>query len=311
MPDSDDPPYRSPSRRHQRRFFYKYVSSEVAKTILANRTLRWSSPLLFNDPFDVTQELRLNFNESELNQAVVEELAALYGEGPDPDYAPSGLRQRLLKTMMDSLQEHPELRRRIIEEWHRSAGATTPGQIEAMAELKEKWRNLVPRLRILCLSELNDVTPMWNHYADAYRGVVLEFEAVDRLDSAFLVARPVTYQDAPPAIANKEVWARCMSERGPSTYIELFTEYEYVKTTPWAHEREWRIVSFARDDEPGCFSDISFMTRELAGVYLGAQCSQDDENDILALLRHGLEHVSVYKASIVPTEARFTFQRIR
>lgn len=73
-----------------------------------------------------------------------------------------------------------------------------------MAELKEKWREIVPRFRILCLSELNDVTSMWNHYADEYRGVVLEFEAVDQLDSVFLVARLVTYQDVPPAIEIKK-----------------------------------------------------------------------------------------------------------
>jgi hypothetical protein len=30
----------------------------------ATRRLRWSSPLLFNDPFDVTQELRLNFDST-------------------------------------------------------------------------------------------------------------------------------------------------------------------------------------------------------------------------------------------------------
>lgn len=160
---------------------------------------------MFNDPFDVTQELRLNFNESELNQAVVEELAALYEEEPAPDYAPSGVRQKILKVLMASIKEHPNLRRRVIAGWRRIASVTTQGQIEAMAELKKRWRDLVPRFRILCLSELNDVTSMWNHYADAYRGVVLEFEAVDRLDSVFLIARPVTYQDAPPAIANKEV----------------------------------------------------------------------------------------------------------
>jgi len=75
-----DRPYRSPNRCHDKRFFYKYVSAAVAKTILATRRLRWSSPLLFNDPFDVTQELRLNFDEAELRAAFAEELAVLIDE---------------------------------------------------------------------------------------------------------------------------------------------------------------------------------------------------------------------------------------
>ena len=50
---------RSPNRKHERRYFYKYVSAKTAKIIISTRKLRWSSPVLFNDPFDVTQELRL------------------------------------------------------------------------------------------------------------------------------------------------------------------------------------------------------------------------------------------------------------
>jgi hypothetical protein len=60
-----------------RQVFYKYTKASVAKTVLATRRLRWSSPLLFNDPFDVTQELRLNFDEHGLNAAMTERVAWL------------------------------------------------------------------------------------------------------------------------------------------------------------------------------------------------------------------------------------------
>ena len=56
--------YLSPNWCHNRQFFYKYVTAKVAKIVLTTRKLRWSSPLLFNDPFDVTQDLRLNFDEA-------------------------------------------------------------------------------------------------------------------------------------------------------------------------------------------------------------------------------------------------------
>ena len=69
--------YRSPNRRHDRRVLYKYVTAEVAKIILTTRRLRWSSPLLFNDPFDVTQELRLDFGQAEINAVLTERWASL------------------------------------------------------------------------------------------------------------------------------------------------------------------------------------------------------------------------------------------
>jgi hypothetical protein len=75
-----DRPYRSPNRCHDKGSLYKYASAAVVKTILVTRRLRWSSPLLFNDLFDVTQELRLNFDEAELSAVLAEGLAVLIDE---------------------------------------------------------------------------------------------------------------------------------------------------------------------------------------------------------------------------------------
>ena len=309
MCEADDRFYRSPNRCHDRRFFYKYVSAGVANTVLKTGTLRWSSPLRFNDPFDVTQELRLNFDEAELKMAVALELASLIEEG-DPSFVAGHPGVELLLRTLNSLPD-PSMRQRVVAGLRRDPGVTTAGQIEAFAELKQTWRDLVPMFRVLCLSELKDVTSMWHHYADSYRGAVLEFEAVDQLDSVFLVARPVTYQDNPPAIASKQAWARCLLGRGQTTYKDLFTEYQYVKTTAWAYEREWRIVTLERPGESGLFADYPFYPRELTGVYLGVRCSEEDEAGILSLLTHGFEHVSAYRARSNGTGAKFTFHEIR
>jgi hypothetical protein len=103
----------------------------------------------------------------------------------------------------------------------------TPGQSAALRELKDLWTALVPTFRILCLSEANDVMPMWAHYADDSRGVVLEFFALKEVDSAFQVARPVVYRDA-PSIASAEAWAKCFLREGDARYEDLFMEYLYV-----------------------------------------------------------------------------------
>jgi hypothetical protein len=304
-----DRPYRSPNRRHDKRFFYKYVSAAVAKTILVTRRLRWSSPLLFNDPFDVSQDFWLNFDAAELVAALVDELAVLIDEG-DFSAVP---RLPILRAMVSILnrQRNPDVHQQIVERLRHESSAATIGQEHVFAELRQRWRDFVPTLRILCLSELKDVTSMRLHYADSYRGIVLEFEAVDQLDSAFLQARPVVYQDTPPAVADKRVWVRCMLGRGERTYQDLYTEYQYTKTTAWSYEREWRIVSLARLCESELFAYYPFHPRELSGIYFGTRCSKEDQTDILSLLTHGLEHVSAYRARAEGVEARFTFQKIQ
>jgi hypothetical protein len=290
-----------------RKFFYKYMTSKVAKIVLANRKLRWSSPLLFNDPFDVTQELRLNFDEEQLNAVLADRMASLMEQG-DPSISVKNPVLAALHRM--AMRAPPEVRRTMASELRQGILPPTSGQIQSFTTLKEKWREMVPTFRVLCLSELNDVTPMWLHYADEYKGVVLEFSAVDELDSVFLVARPVVYQDTPPAIADANAWVSCMLGEGGFTYRNLFTEYQYVKTSAWSYEKEWRIVSGARPGESGFFGDYGFHLYDLTGIYFGLKCSAEDRSDLFALLTHGLEHVQAHEAFSDGHQARFAFRAI-
>ena len=299
--------YRSPNRRHERRFFYKYTTAEIAEIILKTRKLRWSSPVQFNDPYDVTQELRLNFDEAKLDEILGEEVASLIEKG---EFA--SVDDPILTALLQIMRHAPpDTRRAMAQNLRLESGTATPGQIPSFHALKELWRKMVPTFRILCLSELHDITSMWQHYANAYRGVVLEFEAVDEIDSSFLVARPVIYQDSLPAIADPKVWARCMLGQTKSSCTDLFTEYAYVKTTNWSYEREWRIVSMASPGETGLFTDYSFYPRELAGIYLGPQYPTEQRANLLALLTNGLEHVRVHEALRGGVEAKFKFHKIR
>jgi hypothetical protein len=299
--------YQSPRRRHDRQFFYKYVTVKVAKIVLTTRKLRWSSPLLFNDPFDVTQELRLDFDAAKLEAVLTDRWASLIEHGDPSDSVKNPLVAALLRMAMHAT---PDVRRTMANELRQSIGVPTSGQIESLGALMDKWEEMVPTFRVLCLSELHDVTPMWLHYAGQYKGVVLEFSAVDELDGAFLVARPVVYQDTPPSIADPESWVSCMLGRGGTTYWDLFTEYQYVKTNAWSYEREWRIVSGARPGESGLFEDYGFYPRELTGLYFGPKCSAEDRSDLLGLLAHGLEHVRAYEALPDSQQAKFAFRAI-
>jgi DUF2971 family protein len=297
---------RSPRRQHDRQYFYKYVSAETAKKILATCKLRWSSPVLFNDPFDVTQELRLNFGAEELTAAVVEEIADLIVRG-DPIHETVLPELKALFALFDGASASE--RSQLAERFRTNPPATT-SQEAALDELRKRWSEIVLDLRVLCMSEAPDVTSMWQHYADEYRGVVLQFEASDELDSVWLIARPVAYQDAPPPIADARTWARCMLRRGALTYMDLFTEYQYTKTTDWVYEREWRVVAFALPGESGKVSYWPFRPRELTGVYLGPNCSEEDQASIMALLKKGLEHVQVCRARRAGAAGRFSFEPV-
>jgi Protein of unknown function (DUF2971) len=290
-----------------RQIFYKYTSARVAKIVLATRRLRYSSPLLFNDPFDVTQELRLDFDERELTAALDDRVASLI-EHADPD---SPIKHPYFGPLIRwAAGQAPEAGNRLVSELRQGVMEPTPGQVEALQSLKDMWKALVPTFRILCLSELNDVAPMWYHYADKYQGVVLEFSAVEDVDSVFQLARPVVYQDA-PAIAEAKAWVSCMLGEGEARWQDLFMEYLYVKTPAWSYEKEWRIpVPGRRPGDSELFGDYGFYARELRAIYFGPKCSEQDREDLLKLLAHGLDHVEAYQMDFDTRQARLVARPI-
>lgn len=304
MAQTIDPPYLSSRHDHDRQFFYKYVTAGVAKTILTTRKLRWSSPIRFNDPFDVNEELPLNFNEAELNKELSEQLATLIDEG---DFSKAVGHPGLAVLLNAAKLKEPGARKKEAQEIRQKYEEVTSGQIESLVELKEKWRQIVPKLRIFCLSEFNDITPMWQHYADEYKGVVLRFESVNGVGSFFSQARKVEYQDFPIDISNVNTWASGLLE-GEAALHELINKFQYIKATSWGYEEEWRIVRGDRAGETALFEDYDFDPCELTGIYFGTRCLDTDREEILSSLVDDLDHVELYEAFEDRYKGKFDFR---
>jgi hypothetical protein len=286
--------------------FYKYVKASAAKKILITRKLRWSSPLLFNDPFDVSQELRLDFDETALQSALSSRLAEIAEQGTGGE----AIRHPILKGLMQILTVAPEEKRKTIaEELRDVTRLRSKEQPRAIAELRETWASLVPDFRILCLSTRQDIARMWFSYAEDRKGVALEFSVFDE-SSPFSLAQPVIYQDEPPSVANVESWVSCLLKGDRENYLDLFRELMYVKTTDWASEEEWRIVSSSRPGEKGLFGDYGFHPKELKAIFFGSECSAEDQADLLKMLVYGLEHVTPYRAYPNIKRTKFAFQRL-
>ena len=60
--------------KHDKKYFFKYTSAKTAKLILQNKTLKYSSPILFNDPFDVQTEILFNFKIDDLTELILDEI---------------------------------------------------------------------------------------------------------------------------------------------------------------------------------------------------------------------------------------------
>lgn len=287
---------------------FKYLTAEAAKSVIATGRLRWSSPLRFNDPFDNTQTLRLDFDASALGPLILAEMSRiLQSDSPPPETA--SLELKLLYVIVNQYGS-PEQKAKFFEGMKTVDSAPTPFGLTSFDALTQEWKNLLPRFRILCLSESVDVTPMWNHYADGYRGAVLEFYPDEAVDSALLLAKPVKYQDSPPAITTPEAWAVGIVREGGEVLSRMFKEAQYVKQTAWASEKEWRVVGFLRPGEEGLYSDWPFHPKELKAIYFGPSMSEEDKAELTKGLLARFPDAERYQVTIDKKATGFEIHKL-
>jgi len=138
-------------RYHDRDFFFKYVTREVAKLIIKNHTLRWSCPVDFNDPFDHRFAFIDESRVEAIFELLVERFETYIWERDDiqsDEKHPFGLVLAHFKQNKDVIPREAfrrnaeTIRKRIIQSGQR-----------ALAEFNEETRRARLQTRVLCLAE--------------------------------------------------------------------------------------------------------------------------------------------------------------
>jgi hypothetical protein len=113
---------------HDRKHFYKYTTAETAKTVLQNGTLRWSSPSLFNDPFDVQFDLHTEYDRNKVAERAMQIILDGYS-GRVPIVAPNAFGDLLtfIRERMPGKIGEAELRKTL-----------TPGIFEGMKKVEAR-----------------------------------------------------------------------------------------------------------------------------------------------------------------------------
>ena len=156
--------------------FYKYATPEAALAILKARSVRYSSPLLFNDPFDVQSGLHFDFDLGTLHSKVVDRLHQLVEAPEEP---PVDSEDAWGKALILARKHFPEYGFPH-ERWEEITSPLFNQILELMDQTQKgyqaNWRDvLLPGIRLFCVSEEKDNLLMWAHYASHHTGCVFEF----------------------------------------------------------------------------------------------------------------------------------------
>lgn len=304
----------SVNRKHNKQYFYKYTTAETAKIILVNKNLRFSSPLILNDPFDVTRKLKFSFSSKQLNRAIFKEIAYLVETGASPQITSKREIQAVLlyaatlnteqkKDFLAQLQKPKNLRN--------LKKLPNLDFLQSFKEIEEKWQSNLPKLRILSLAEEHDNTVMWSHYTNNYKGVVLELECLDLYDSVLLLAEPVCYSDEFPTLGGDLLyWVKLITGQIEFDYKVVFSKLYLIKMTNWAREKEWRVISFEKDSNE-LYSDYGMHPRTYSKIFFGKDISCEHKSDLLQLITFELSHMEAYQMIEDHNERKLSFSRLK
>lgn len=280
-----------------KRAFFKYAAPDTALAVLRNKAVRYSSPLKFNDPFDVQSGLHFNFNIDTLHSKVLDRIEQLATSNETPCVDREDPWGKIVLLVREKYPTHGFPR-------HHLETMTAPLFAQLVSDIRGTqqkyqecwWTTLLPGIRVFCVSEERDNLLMWSHYAKDHTGVVFEFLSLPDEDNPLSVAQPVIYADQPATFFTEDEWVdeilaiRRLSER------ELYKRYAYVKSRHWQYEREWRVWYPLASTPEALYSDCPIRPSEFASIYIGCRADPLFADKVVSLARAAFPNTKLYRA---------------
>jgi len=279
---------------------FKYVKPKTGITILENKTLQWSIPASFNDPFEFKNPFAYGFEWDELLEVALQEYAKILTQPEEPvfddrnEIAPDLKERRKECKGKDPNEVIPLLRPRfcpLVEQWKETA-----------AQDEAHWREWKKTYFVLCLSAIHDHILMWSHYVQDHTGAVFEFRPLIHLSDTLLFgtptlfARPVLYSREVQVAATLEEFVGYLTGQKPKPAASnAFMRSVYTKGSVWDYENEWRILDKKRSGEERPSVLRQFNSQELVSVYLGCRMLPEDRGRIRDILASWGTPVSLFQ----------------
>lgn len=269
--------------RDQIDYLYKYSTIETARKILNNGTFRYSSPITFNDPFDIQTELHFPFDIEQLPEIILARMNELITDdldvGVDPcdswgeiiiflrkkylqgDYTLSNLKEYVIP-LLDYLCN-------IIE--------------QTRAQYNEEWEKDRKKVKIFCLSEKYQDILMWSHYANYHTGVCFKLKVMPDKENTICAARKVKYDTKPPTFFTAEDWVDSVLLNKKIDVGEIYIEYPLIKYNIWEYEAEWRVWAPFDQSQDENYLDMPIHKDEIESIYIGSKADLELSKEIIQL----------------------------
>lgn len=278
---------------------FKYLAPERLD-VLKNRTIRFSQPAAFNDPFEFKPLVSSIARRDEINAMIdqqVEEMIEKEWSKLAPSLKLAITKNDYRKKMSSFIEGH----RHIVHEQMSALGKEATKVINAQSNLN---------VGVLSLTEKSCNLLMWSHYADSHTGFCIGFNRNSQFfnrrrgeSDEFYHLRKVDYQSKRPI--------KSMTDMDGT---DLFL----IKSLDWEYEQEWRICApledstVKLDEEPHPVHLFEFPGDAIAEVIVGCCASEQLVDEIKFIVNNdtSLAHVEIKRASVNETDFKLNFEKL-
>ncbi|CAD6879567.1 hypothetical protein [Methylomonas albis] len=277
--------------------FYKYTNTNTTNLILENESLRWSSPVIFNDieecqftPF--TKEQYINSHEKCWD--ILTECAkgiSVYNSVKLSDI------NKTLIYMIRHMIEVGTYRREHFSEFMANFNRSPESDFRDFLNIAQ-----IKCFRILCVTTEYDNRLMWAHYADQHYGCVLEIDEPFKKKPNLLREGPIKYhENLTPSfnILDYLLYGETKKHRD-----SLVNDVVFSKRSLWGYENEYRFLFYesfgeisvtvncqtnskhidVKNQSEVLYTDVPICIEAIKSITFGARTKDDDIEGVLKIL---------------------------
>ena len=293
---------------HTPEHLFKFCTTDTAKQILEQGSLRWSAPAAFNDPFELDHKTTLSFSSSELLQAVIQTATAMIFAKDEPR-GNSPLVNAIRRWRSEERFASPEEAHGVLSDLMSQVVTSRQADIETLIN---DWRTYSQSVRICCFSSNVDNPTAWRNFSDKHRGIALRFESDE--ESTLPKPHKVQYRKIRPEVTTLQDEVSHILNGSSSLAQEHFQELLIVKPDFCSNEQEWRCFQTVSntafsDNDDELYSSVSFQG-DLTAIYFGVDIDADNKKQLLLIIKKHQPKIKIYQAALTPGKFELHFERL-
>jgi hypothetical protein len=288
--------------------FYKYTNISTATLVLENKSLRWSSPLIFND----IEECQFTPFTKEQHESAHKTYIKMLVE------CAKGCLIYKIDQFSDITKHIIQAMRISIKQGTFNINESSQMMLNISTSPETDYRDIINTafikcFRVLCLTNTYDNSTMWAYYADQHYGCVFELESIFSHRPQLLREGFVRYHENLKPRSNPID----MLLYGETEEVRdlMIRDVAFSKRTSWNHENEYRFMfseSFGeittkldlrtkdkdiivKHQSDELFTDVAISKRAVKSIIFGVRTTDKDIDKILNVLSDNDYQCNVFK----------------